>query len=421
MNQIEKQIREALPKFKFRDYQKSWLTDNSRFRIALKSRQIGFSYVFAAEGLLNALLNNKNQLFASASQDQSEIMISYASEFCEMLGIKPFNQSTNIIELPNGTYLKALPKNYRTIQGFTGDVYFDEFAWNTDDKKIWRVLIPSITAVGGKVSVASTPYAKRGRFYDLWTNNKHYSKHKISIYDAVQAGLDTKGKTPEQFVNELKIALDDPEFFPSAYECMFIDDSDSYVPFSLIEPLQILDPDEKHGQCLWLGIDIGRKKHITSITAIGENETSKNKQVRFIINLKNTSYDDQLACILNLFRNHYIYKAFFDRTGLGDNLYESVKKRHPSKCYGIHFNMNNKEQMAKNLKMMLEREQLELLKDREAASHYASIKRIAAEKGFRYDTENDAEHHGDMFWSLGLGLYPFLKNQKKVTSRFIQR
>jgi len=67
--------------------------------------------------------------------------------------------------------------------------------------------------------------------------------------------------------------------FHHSYECQFIDDQNSYVPLSLVEPLMKLYENEENGQNLWLGIDVGRHRDVTDITAIGEDKKGK-KEVR---------------------------------------------------------------------------------------------------------------------------------------------
>lgn len=416
------QVQAGIQKLKIRGYQKKWLLDESRLRMALKARQTGFSYVLGLDAAISALLRGKNQLLGSASYDQSLVMLNYARNFLiNDFGITLVADSEGKLELPNGRVIIAMPANYRTIQGFNGDVYFDEFAWNPHDKKIWRALIPSITAVGGHVSVVSTPYAKKGKFYELWSKENSYSKHIVDIYEALKDGLLPEGQTAEQFIKELQDALDDPEFFPSAYECQFIDDLESYLPFSLLEPLMQLDQVETHGQSLWLGVDVGRHKDIFDITAVGESPEGNKKEIRFNMGFHNLDYDKQKAMIIDLFRKHNIYHCTIDRTGIGDNLFESLKKLFPGKVTGVWFSAGIKEKMSIHLKNMLQREELLLLKDRTCAHHYSSIKRTATEKGFKYDTERNSEHgHADKYWSVALALWTLNKTRKMMRSRFVR-
>ena len=55
-------------------YQRAFLLDGSRFRVCLKSRQTGFSFLLGLEVLLGAISRDENQIVVSASQDQSDIV-----------------------------------------------------------------------------------------------------------------------------------------------------------------------------------------------------------------------------------------------------------------------------------------------------------------------------------------------------------
>ena len=52
-------------------YQQRWLADKSRFKIALNARQLGFSFIIALEGLLEAFEKNQTVIFVSTSERQS--------------------------------------------------------------------------------------------------------------------------------------------------------------------------------------------------------------------------------------------------------------------------------------------------------------------------------------------------------------
>lgn len=53
------------------DYQRVWLSQQVRFRNLLKSRQIGATFFFAREALVDALVSGKNKVFLSASRAQA--------------------------------------------------------------------------------------------------------------------------------------------------------------------------------------------------------------------------------------------------------------------------------------------------------------------------------------------------------------
>lgn len=64
------------------EYQKDWYrAGNQRTRMILKSRQIGATYYFAREALIDALLTGRNQIFLSASKAQAHIFKAYIQAF----------------------------------------------------------------------------------------------------------------------------------------------------------------------------------------------------------------------------------------------------------------------------------------------------------------------------------------------------
>ncbi|WP_168236688.1 transposase, partial [Campylobacter fetus] len=103
-------------------YQKEFLQSDDSFRIVLKSRQIGFSYVSSADALIGAVAG-RNQLFLSASEEQALILMRYLRKWASEFGVEFAKDSEHEITLPNGAIIKALAHNFRTVQGFTGDIW----------------------------------------------------------------------------------------------------------------------------------------------------------------------------------------------------------------------------------------------------------------------------------------------------------
>lgn len=103
-------------------YQQAFIDDDSRFRIIKKSRQTGFSFTIALEALLSAR-RGRNQLICSASQDQSDLIIDYAVQHAGALGIELIASSKSKLICEGGGIIYALSSNFRTVQGFHGDLY----------------------------------------------------------------------------------------------------------------------------------------------------------------------------------------------------------------------------------------------------------------------------------------------------------
>ncbi|MEN1565379.1 terminase family protein, partial [Pseudomonas aeruginosa] len=95
------------------DYQKDWYrAGNQRTRVILKSRQIGATFYFAREALIDALETGRNQIFLSASKAQAHIFKAYIQSFArDAVGVE---LKGDPIILPNGAELHFLGTNART-------------------------------------------------------------------------------------------------------------------------------------------------------------------------------------------------------------------------------------------------------------------------------------------------------------------
>src|SRR5690606_28004155 len=98
----------------------------ARIRNILKSRQIGATYYFAREALVDALTTGRNQIFLSASKAQAHVFKLYIIQFAQEVGVELRGDP---MVLPNGATLYFLGTNARTAQSYHGNLYFDEYFW----------------------------------------------------------------------------------------------------------------------------------------------------------------------------------------------------------------------------------------------------------------------------------------------------
>ncbi|NEH05938.1 oxidoreductase, partial [Pantoea agglomerans] len=86
------------------EYQLNWhkagLTH--RIRNILKSRQIGATFYFAREALIDALTTGRNQIFLSASKAQAHVFKNYIIDFARQADV---DLKGDPIVLPNGARL----------------------------------------------------------------------------------------------------------------------------------------------------------------------------------------------------------------------------------------------------------------------------------------------------------------------------
>ena len=397
-------------------YQKKWVGDKSRFRIVNKSRQIGFSYAVGIDVIIGALVREKHQLVISSSLENAAIIGDYVRDHLIAMQIPVEADTADKITFFNGKKIRFLATNWRTARGFNGDIWFDEYAFTLQDSKIWTALVPSVTAVGGRISVISTPKSRIDKFWGLWEKENSFSKHQVSIHDAVQQGFPVK-------IEELR-ELFSPEEFAQAYECVPLDTTDSYISYDLIEPcidLNIVEIAGRKGEFrekgdlaqgwdregkkipMYWGVDIGRTRDETAIIGVGRNEAGS-VVVRAIDELKRKSFGEQREHLSELCRLPMSTMMGIDRGGIGMNLYEDVQMQFPAMTRGYNFAPAVKERLAKGLKRAFEERRIRMPNHPGLIQQILSIKRSANRTNvFSYDTE-DKTHHADKFWALAIAV-----------------
>lgn len=241
------------------DYQMDWYrAGNQRTRIILKSRQIGATFYFAREALLDALLTGRNQIFLSASKSQAHVFKGYIQAFArEACGIE---LTGDPIVLANGAELHFLGTNARTAQGYHGNFYFDEFFWVYGFDELNKVASAMALQKRFRRTYFSTPSSMAHEAYTFWTgelfNKGKPAAQRLNIdvsHDALQQGRLCEDKIWRQIVNimdaeargcdlfdleELRFEYD-AEAFANLLMCQFVDDGASIFPLVMLQPCMV--------------------------------------------------------------------------------------------------------------------------------------------------------------------------------------
>jgi uncharacterized protein YjcR len=241
------------------EYQLDWYrAGNQRTRMLLKSRQIGATFYFAREALIDALTTGRNQIFLSASKAQAHQFKNYMQAFIqEVLGRQ---LSGDPIVLWNGAELHFLGTNYRTAQGRSGNFYFDEFFWVHGFDELNKVASGMALHKKWRKTYFSTPSSKGHLAYKWWTGErlnegKPTAQHlKLDVsHDALQQGRLCQDKIWRQIVTildaeqrgcdlfdleELRFEYN-AEQFANLLMCEFVDDGASIFPLAMLQPCMV--------------------------------------------------------------------------------------------------------------------------------------------------------------------------------------
>ncbi len=418
-----------------------WPEIRQRVRMLLKSRQVGFTRYFSAEALVDAITNGKNQIFLSASRNQSDVFRNYIKGFCLEWFDKDIKGKDKIELITDKglVNLHFLSNNADTAQSYNGNVYFDEFFWMRDFERLNKVAAAMASQKRFRRTYFSTPSAQSHPAYPLWTgdqfNKRFHNSNQaeqpfpclkqlkqgavgpdktwrkiITIYDAQKAGCDLFD------INDLKNEYT-PEEFKQLFLCQFIDDSDSLFQLSILEPC-LGDSSEWRdfkpaiekpfgSKPVWIGYDPSRTRDGATIVVIAPPK-KMGGQFRVLerIRMHGQSWPVQAAVIQSLTEKYHVDYIGIDLTGPGSGVFDLVRQFYP-RATAIHYTLESKTRLVLKAQEVIS--QGRILWDAswsDIAAGFMSIRRTTTSHGRITYVADRSERtgHADSAWAIMHGL-----------------
>jgi len=393
-------------------YQKKFLLDDSHFRIIMKARQLGMSWVIALEGLIAALSHPyQTILYVSSGEEAAKRVLQYVYSFIHGMPIKPRLLTNSLTECRflNKSRIVSLPANPNTIRGYRAHkVYCDEFAALLNDNEILAAIQPSISR-GGDMTIISTPRGRANRFWDIWDDDDSgYIRQRISWQECPD-------KEYHKMIKRMQRTMLDLDF-RQEYCC---DPSISDMAFFTRELLKwVINYDAHYLSGLesqnktTMGIDFGKRVSSTAIT-IAERCDDLVK-IRLQEELRNMPYDfevgeqsSQLRRIAAINDAFNVDEINIDATGVGVRLEEDMRRLFGAKVESIVFTSKTKEILITNFKILCEKHGIELVNDTEFISQLLSLEREVLPSGnVRY--KHIKSKKDDRVWSAALAVKDML-------------
>jgi hypothetical protein len=130
------------------------------------------------------------------------------------------------LELENESRIVTLPGTDKTIRGFSGATLLivDEASRVADE--LYFAVRPMLAVSGGALMMLSTPYGKRGVFYEQWTSGRGWERYEVPAAECPRI-------SPE-FLEEEREAL--PSWvYRQEYECSFEETEDEVFTHEMVE------------------------------------------------------------------------------------------------------------------------------------------------------------------------------------------
>jgi hypothetical protein len=186
--------------------------------LLLCSRQAGKSQTAAALALLEALLRPGSLvLLLSPTERQSgELFRDKVMRLYTAMGrpIPPASETQLTLTLTNGSRIIALPGNEESVRCFSSVrlLVVDEAARVADD--LYRSIRPMLAVSKGRLIALSTPFGKRGFFFEEWTGRRAWKRVRITA--------DQCPRITAEFLDEEREALGE-RWYRQEYGCSFED------------------------------------------------------------------------------------------------------------------------------------------------------------------------------------------------------
>ncbi|EDX3520923.1 helix-turn-helix domain-containing protein [Salmonella enterica subsp. enterica serovar Miami] len=429
-------------------HQRGWYEQrHHRNRMILKSRQIGATWYFAREALLDALRDDvkypyqRNQIFLSASRRQAHQFRGFIQKVAEEVDVEL--KGGDKIVLSNGAELHFLGTSAATAQSYTGNLKFDEFFWVSNFTNLRKVAGAMATLKGLTRTYFSTPSGETHEAYPFWTGdrwNEKRAKSQRQAFDVtwktLNSGLLCPDKTWRQIVTlkdviehgweytDLEEIQDEnsEDEFRNLYMCEFVRDGESAFNLNALIGCGADGYDEwpdwkpfasrPMGQrAVWIGYDAngssgngdsgGVSVTVPPLVSGGKFRTIETIQVQGL------EFEEQAKVIEDLTFKYNVQHIGIDVTGgNGEAVYQIVKKFFPM-AVPYTFNLTSKRALVLKMLQIIRAGRWEYDRsERALVTAFNAVRKVKTPGGFiTYDTDRSRGiSHGDLAWATMLAI-----------------
>ncbi|WJY14496.1 terminase ATPase subunit family protein [Pectobacteriaceae bacterium CE90] len=419
------------------DYQKAWWHAGNQHRIrnVLKSRQIGATYYFAREALIDALITGRNQIFLSASKAQAHVFKGYILDFAREVDVELRGDP---MTLSNGATLYFLGTNARTAQSYHGNLYLDEYFWIPKFQELRKVASGMALHKKWRQTYFSAPSSLTHSAYPFWSGalfnrgraksdrididltHSHLAKgvlcpdgqyrQIVTVEDAVRGGCNLFD------LDQLRLEYSPPDY-QNLLMCEFIDDLasvfqlsdlqacmvDSWEVWDDVQPLA-MRPYGYHP--VWIGYDPAKgnaNSHSAGCVVIAPPIVPGGKfRILERHQWRGMDFRAQAKSIRKLTEIYNVTHIGIDTTGIGYGVYEHVKAFFPGAKEFVYNPLLKNELVLKAYDVISHRRLEFDAGHTDIAQSFMAIRKSVTASGNRptYEASRSEEaSHADLAWA----------------------
>lgn len=418
------------------EYQLGWHQAGLKHRIRdiLKSRQIGATFYFARESLLQALDTGNNQIFLSASKTQAYVFREYIIQFARQVDVELSGDP--IVLGNNGAKLIFLGTNSNTAQSHNGDLLVDEIFWIPNFQRLRKVASGMASQSHLRTTYFSTPSTLGHGAYPFWSGElfnrgrKHASERvEIDIsHNALAAGKLCPDGQWRQIVT-IEDALrggcnlfnldvlkqeNSADDFRNLFMCEFVDDNASVFPFEELQDCMVdslvewtdVNPyaDRPFGdRPVWIGYDPSHTGDSAGCVVLAPPMVTGGKfRILERHQWKGMDFATQAESIRMLTEKYDVEYIGIDATGIGQGVFQLVRAFYPA-AREIRYNAEIKTAMVLKAKDTIGSGRLEYdIAHTDITKSFMAIRKTmtASGRSATYEASRSEEtSHADVAWA----------------------
>ncbi|MBF0169307.1 MAG: oxidoreductase [Alphaproteobacteria bacterium] len=418
-------------------YQQTWweAKDSYRTRNIIKSRQIGATWYFAREALIDAIESGDNQIFLSASKAQAHVFRDYIVQF--VLDVTGVQLKGDPITLWHGATLYFLGTNSKTAQSYHGHVYMDEYAWIGKFSEFNKVASAMATHKKWRKTYFSTPSVIGHDAQKFWSG-EHYNRGRPKdakvTFDVSHAALkdgmlcadgqwrqlvtveDAEAQGCDLFdIKVLHIEYNDHDF-ANLYMCEWVDANESIFGFEemrlcMVDALDEWEDFSPHlarpfaNSPVWIGYDPSSSGDKASIAVIAPPSDLNIGTFRLLekIFVNGLDFSTQAERIRQLCQRYNVQHIGIDSTGGGQGVFQLVRQFYPA-AREINYSVDVKNRLVYKAKQLIAKRRFAYdASHKDIAMAFLAIKRVATASGRQatfHAGRSQETGHADIAWAI---------------------